>query len=343
MKKINLAIIGATGAVGSEVFKVLEEFNLSSSIKNIYPFSSKRSAGKNIYCGVKVLKSIELKENSFEKYEIDVAIFSAGGSVSAQYVPLASKYGTISIDNTSHFRMDKDVPLVVPEVNPEQIQNYKKRNVIANPNCSTIQMVQVLKPLDDAYNIKRVDVSTYQSVSGAGNEAIEDLFSEMEDIFSLKGNDDYKPRVLNHKIALNCIPQIDKFLDNAYTKEEIKMMEETSKILGREIPLSATCVRVPVASCHSEAVTIKFENSFNINDIFKILENTESVEVFDDIEHLEYPMPIICADKNETFVGRIRKDLFDDKILHLWIVADNLRVGAATNAIRILEKLLKDL
>lgn len=343
MKKINLAIVGATGAVGSEVFRVLEEFNLDEHIENIYPFSSKRSAGKQVLFNTKVLKSIELEEDSFEKYKIDIAIFSAGGSISSKFVPYATKNGTIVIDNTSHFRMNEDVPLVVPEVNPEKIEDYKTTNIIANPNCSTIQMVQVLKPLDELLKIQRVDVSTYQSVSGAGNQATEELFLQMQDIFSLKGNDDFKQRVLPHKIALNCIPQIDNFLDNAYTKEEVKMMEETSKILGREIPLSATCVRVPVVSCHSEALSIRFDNEFNINDIYRVLEKAENVEVFDDINHLEYPMPIICAGKNETFVGRIRQDLFDKSILHLWVVADNLRVGAATNAVRILEKLIGQL
>lgn len=343
MKEINLAIVGATGAVGSEIFRVLEELDLSKYIKNIYPFSSKRSAGKEILFNTSSLTSIELEENSFEKYKIDVAIFSAGGSISAKFVPFATEYGTIVIDNTSHFRMDENVPLVVPEVNPEKISEYKKKNIIANPNCSTIQMVQVLKPLDDLLNIQRVDVSTYQSVSGAGNKAIEELFSQMQDVFALKGNDDFKQTIFPHKIALNCLPQIDDFMDNAYTKEEIKMVNETSKILGREIPLSATCVRVPVASCHSEALTIKFQETFNINDIYRVLEKAENVDVFDDIQHLEYPMPIICAGKNETFVGRIRQDLFDKSILHLWVVADNLRVGAATNTIRILQKLIEEL
>jgi aspartate-semialdehyde dehydrogenase len=343
MKKINLAIVGATGAVGSEVFRVLEEFDLSQYIKNIYPFSSERSAGKTILFNTKSLTSIELKEDSFKEYKIDVAIFSAGGSISSKFVPFATKYGTVVIDNTNYFRMDENIPLIVPEVNPEKILDYKKTNIIANPNCSTIQMVQVLKPLDDLLKIERVDVSTYQSVSGAGNKATEELFSQMQDVFSLKGNDDFKQSVFPHKIALNCFPQIDDFLDNAYTKEEMKMVQETSKILGREIPLNATCVRVPVVSCHSEALSIKFENKFNINDIYRVLDKAENVEVFDDINHLEYPMPLICAGKNETFVGRIRQDLFDKSILHLWVVADNLRVGAATNAIRILKKLIGQL
>lgn len=341
MKKINLAIIGATGAVGSEVFRVLEELDLDKYIKNIYPFSSNKSAGKSVLFNTKALTSIELESSSFEEYKIDVAIFSAGGSISSKFVPFAIKYGTIVIDNTSHFRMNENVPLVVPEVNPDKILDYKETNIISNPNCSTIQMVQVLKPLDDLLKIKRVDVSTYQAVSGAGNQAIDELFSQMRDVFSLQGNDDFTQTILPHKIALNCLPQIDSFLDNAYTKEEVKMINETSKILGREIPLSATCVRVPVANCHSESLTIRFENTFNINDIYRVLEKAENVDVFDDIQHLEYPMPIICSGKNETFVGRIRQDLFDKSILHLWVVADNLRVGAATNAVRILKKLIE--
>jgi len=340
MKKINLGIIGATGAVGEEVFRVLEEIKVDN-IKNIYPFASARSANKSIHFGSKKLKIIELTPDVFKKFELDVAIFSAGASVSAKYAPYASDANCIMIDNTSHFRMDDDVPLVVPEVNPQEIKNYKIKKIIANPNCSTIQMVQVLKPLDDVFEIERVDVSTYQAVSGAGKKATEELFEQTQESFGLQQNDDFKETIMPHKIAFNCIPQIDVFLDNAYTKEEYKMIKETSKILGREIPLSATCVRVAVPSCHSEAVSIKFKKEFDMDDIYKLLEDFENVEVHDDIKHLEYPMPSICESKNTTFVGRIRRDLFDSKILHLWIVADNLRVGAATNAVRILQKLQK--
>ena len=246
------------------------------------------------------------------------------------------------IDNTSHFRMDPKVPLVVPEVNPEDIMLWEDSGIIANPNCSTIQMVQLLKPLHDLYGIKRVDVSTYQAVSGAGKAGMEELVLQMKAFFEFK-LDEAKVEAFAHRIALNVIPHIDVPLENGYTKEEMKMVNETAKIMGTDFAVSATCVRVPVLRSHSEAITITFENDVNVNveKAREVLNNFENVTVIDDMSKNEYPMPIIATDTDETYVGRIRKDLFADNILHIWGVADQVRVGAATNAVRIAQKWIK--
>jgi aspartate-semialdehyde dehydrogenase len=339
MQKFNIAVVGATGAVGEDMLEVLIEENLP--INKIIPLASKKSAGKTINFNGDEVKVLELTETVFEEEEVDIALFSAGGSISAKFAPFAVEAGAIVIDNTSHFRMDKDIPLVVPEVNPEDILLWNNRGIIANPNCSTIQMVQALKPLDRAFNIIRVDVSTYQATSGAGKKAIDELVTQMQDFFNFK-LDDSKHDLFPHQIALNTIPQIDRFLENDYTKEEIKMVNETQKILHKNIEVSATCVRVPVIRGHSESVTITFSNDFEIEEVKNILRNSPNIIVIDNPEKSEYPMPIMCAGKNETFVGRIRKDIFKDNILHLWIVADNLRVGAATNAVRIAKKWIEE-
>ena len=330
MNKYNIAVVGASGAVGEELFIILEEMDFP--IANILPLASVNSVGKEIECQGKFYKIEELTENVFEGRDIDIAFFSAGGSISAKYAKYATQSGALVIDNTSHFRMDDTIPLVVPEVNPQDIE--KENGIIANPNCSTIQMVQLLKPLDDIYKIKRVDVSTYQAVSGAGKKGMEELINQMKDFFAFKLSSS-EIEAFSHQIALNVIPHIDTPLDNGYTKEEMKMVNETAKIMGREIPLSATCVRVPVLRSHSESITITFENSVDVDEARKVLGDFENVTVVDDMSKNEYPMPMSATNTDETYVGRIRKDLFDDKILHIWGVADQVRVGAATNAIRI--------
>ncbi|MDD3324915.1 MAG: aspartate-semialdehyde dehydrogenase [Sulfurospirillaceae bacterium] len=335
MRKYNVAIVGATGAVGEELFRVLEEVDFP--INKIVPLASSKSAGIDIEYKGKNYKVLELTESVFEEQDVEIAFFSAGGSISAQFAPFAAEAGAVVIDNTSHFRMDADVPLVVPECNPGDIAQWKNRGIIANPNCSTIQMVQVLKPLDDIFGIKRVDVSTYQAVSGAGKAGMEELVNQMQDFFAFRLSE-CEPKTFPYQIALNLIPQIDVFMENDYTKEEMKMVNETQKILGKNIEVSATCVRVPVMRSHSEAITIHFEKDVNVERAVEALRNAENVVVLDDPSKKEYPMPIISTDTNDTFVGRIRKDLNRSNVLHLWCVADQIRVGAATNAVRIAQK-----
>lgn len=334
-KKYNVAVVGANGAVGEEILSILEEVNFP--INKVVPLASSRSAGKTVAFAGKDIVIKELTDTVFEEEEVEIALFSAGGSVSAQFAPSAVRAGAVVIDNTSHFRMDANIPLVVPEVNPEDIAQWKKSGIVANPNCSTIQMVQVLKPLDEAYNIQRVDVSTYQATSGAGKSAMEELVNQMQSFFAFK-LDEAEVKAFAHRIALNVIPQIDKFLDNGYTKEEMKMVNETTKIMHKEIPLSATCVRVPTLRGHAEAVSVKFACEVDANAAREILKNAPNVVLLDKPEESIYPMPSLALEKNETFVGRIRVDNFDKTILHMFIVADNLRVGAATNAVRIAQK-----
>jgi len=337
MKKYNVAVVGASGAVGEELFRVLEEVNFP--IANLLPLASARSVGEEIECQGKSYKIEELTESVFEGREIDIAFFSAGGSISAKYAKYAVESGAVVIDNTSHFRMDESVPLVVPEVNPEDIAKWEESGIIANPNCSTIQMVQLLKPLDELYGIKRVDVSTYQAVSGAGKKGMEELVMQMQAFFNFT-LDDAKVEAFAHQIALNVIPHIDVPQENGYTKEEMKMVNETNKIMHSDFAVSATCVRVPVLRSHSESITITFEEGVEV-DVEKareVLDAFENVTVIDDMSKNEYPMPIISTDTDETYVGRIRKDLYSDNILHIWGVADQVRVGAATNAVRIAQK-----
>jgi aspartate-semialdehyde dehydrogenase len=332
MKKFNVAVVGATGAVGEEMLRVMEEVDFP--INKLVPLASAKSAGSEIeYKGEKI-KVKELTEDIFEKEEIEIALFSAGGSISAHFAPYAVEAGAVVIDNTSHFRMDEEIPLVVPEVNPQDIAAWKNKGIIANPNCSTIQMVQALKPLDNIYGIKRVDVATYQATSGAGKSAMEELVMQMKDFFNFK-LDESEHKKFPHQIALNVIPQIDKFLDNGYTKEEMKMVNETKKIMHKNIEVSATCVRVPVLRGHSEAATIWFEKDVSAEGIREALYNGENIVVVDNPANSEYPMPVMVVGKDETYVGRIRKDIYNDNVAHIWIVADNLRVGAATNAVRI--------
>lgn len=334
-KKYIVAVVGANGAVGEEMLRVLEEVNFP--IGKLVPLASARSAGKTVEYNGKEVNILELTEDVFEKENVEIALFSAGGSVSAKFASFAVEAGAVVIDNTSHFRMFEDIPLVVPEVNPEDILNYKTKGIIANPNCSTIQMVQALKPLDDAYDIQRVDVSTYQATSGAGKTAMEELVAQMQSFFTFK-LDEAEVKAFAHRIALNVIPQIDKFLDNGYTKEEMKMVNETTKIMHKEIPLSATCVRVPTLRGHAEALSVKFAREVDADKAREILKNAPNIVILDTPEESIYPMPSLALEKNETFVGRIRVDNFDKTMLHMFIVADNLRVGAATNAVRIAQK-----
>lgn len=334
-KKYNVAVVGANGAVGEEILAVLHE--VSFPINKLVPLASSRSLGKYVEYGNKEIAIKELTNSVFEEEDIEIALFSAGGSISAQFASFAVKAGAVVIDNTSHFRMDEDIPLVVPEVNPEDIAKWKKSGIIANPNCSTIQMVQALKPLDDAYTLTRVDVSTYQATSGAGKNAMEELVNQMKDFFSFK-LEDSQHKAFKHQIALNVIPQIDVFLENGYTKEEMKMVNETTKIMNREIPLSATCVRVPTLRGHAEALTLTFGTEVNADEARDTLKKASNIVVLDDTKNSIYPMPVTSLGKNETFVGRIRGDIFSKNMLHLFIVADNLRVGAATNAVRIAQK-----
>jgi len=340
LKTYNVAVVGASGAVGEELFRVLEEVNFP--VADLLPLASAKSAGEKIEFQGRSFRIEELTEEVFEGRGIDIAFFSAGGSISAQYAKFAVESGAVVIDNTSHFRMDPNIPLVVPEVNPEDIALWEESGIIANPNCSTIQMVQLLKPLHELYGIKRVDVSTYQAVSGAGKQGMEELVRQMQAFFNFT-LDEAKVEAFAHQIALNVIPHIDVPQENGYTKEEMKMVNETNKIMHSDFAVSATCVRVPVLRSHSESITITFEEGVNVDvdEARKVLGDFENVTVIDDMSKNEYPMPIISTDTDETYVGRIRKDIYADNILHLWGVADQVRVGAATNAVRIAQKWIK--
>lgn len=325
---VKLAIVGATGMVGRKFLEVLKEKNFP--IDKLYLFASSKSAGTIINYNGSDYVVEELKEDSFDR-GIDIALFSAGGSTSEKFAPIAASKGCVVVDNSSAWRMDENVPLVVPEVNPEDIKWHK--GIIANPNCSTIQAVVALKPLDDLYKIKRVIYSTYQAVSGAGMGGYQDLVN------GIKGE---SPKKFPHPIAYNLIPHIDVFMENGYTKEEMKMINETRKILHRpDMKITATTVRVPVFYGHSESINVEFEKEFNIEDIKNVLSNSPGVVVLDDIANNKYPMPILAEGKNEVFVGRIRRDESVDNGINMWVVSDNIRKGAATNAVQIAELLIK--
>ncbi len=330
MNKPNLAIVGATGLVGSTFLKVLEE--LDFPFDHLYLMSSSKSSGKIITFKGKDYTVEELTEHSFDK-PIDIALFSAGAGVSRQFAPIAAKKGVTVVDNSSAWRMDPQVPLVVPEVNPQDISWHK--GIIANPNCSTIQAMVALKPLHDRYRIRRIVYSTYQAVSGSGLKGIADLEE------GLKGKDIC--RAYPHPIAGNCLPHIDVFLENGYTKEEMKMVNETKKILGDDsIRVTATTVRVPVFASHSESINLEFEKPFELEEVRRILENAPGIVVQDDPAHNVYPLARDAAGKNEVFVGRIRRDFSAENALNLWVVADNIRKGAATNTVQIAQLLLKE-
>lgn len=328
MKKVNLAIVGATGMVGRTFIKVIEERKLDYD--NLYLFASSRSAGEVIQVNGKDHTIEVLSETSFDR-PIDIALFSAGGETSLKYAPIAAAKGVVVIDNSSAFRMSPDVPLVVPEVNPEALDDHK--HIIANPNCSTIQAVVALKPLHDQYGIKRIIYSTYQSVSGSGVKGMLDLEN------GLKG--DLVPKNYPHPIANNCLPQIDTFLDNGYTKEEMKMIKETQKILNDyTLRITATTVRVPVFRCHSESINVELLKPFEIADVKKMYGSAKGVVLQDDPLASVYPLPSLATDHDEVFVGRIRRDESVDNGLNLWVVADNIRKGAATNAVQIAEYMI---
>ena len=327
MKKYNIAVVGATGMVGRTFLKVLEEINLPA--ENYYLFASKRSAGSKVEFMGKEYVIEELNEQSFDR-GIDIALFSAGGSTSEKFAPIAASKGCVVIDNSSAWRMDPEVPLVVPEVNPEDI--LWNKGIIANPNCSTIQAMVALKPLHDKYKIKRVVYSTYQAVSGAGMAGYKDL----ED--GLKGE---APKKFPHPIAGNCLPHIDVFLPNGYTKEEMKMVNETRKILGDDsIRITATTVRVPVFNSHSESINLEFYNSFDLDELKQVLADAPGIVIQDDPENNVYPLAINATGTNETYVGRIRRDESVENGVNLWVVADNIRKGAAANAVQIAEKVI---
>jgi aspartate-semialdehyde dehydrogenase len=335
-RRYNVAVVGATGAVGTEMMRILEERNFP--VERLVPLASERSAGKSVKFKGEEIPVKVLDERSFEG--VQIALFSAGGSVSERFAPIAARSGCVVVDNTSAFRMDPDVPLVVPEVNPHAISLYKKKGIIANPNCSTIQMVVVLKPLHDRARIRRVVVSTYQSVSGTGMRAILELEAQVRAWVEGKA---LEPKVYPHPIAFNCLPHIDVFFEDGYTKEEMKMVNETKKIMEDEtIRVTATTVRVPVFRGHSEAINIETERKLTVQEAREILSRAPGVKLWDDPAEKKYPMPILAAGGDETWVGRIREDTSVENGLNLWVVADNLRKGAALNAIQIAEILIRD-
>lgn len=340
MRTYNVAVVGATGAVGEELFRILEEMDFP--VGNLLPLASARSAGSMIEFKGNEYKVYELTTTVFEEHEVDIAFFSAGGSISAEFAKYAVASGAVVIDNTSHFRMEPNIPLVVPEVNPEDIALWRESGIIANPNCSTIQMVQVLKALDSVYPIKRVDVSTYQATSGAGKKGMEELVQQMQDFFAFR-LDETEIKAFPHQIALNVIPQVDKAMPSGFTKEEEKMVYETQKIMHKQLKIAATCVRVPVLRSHSESVTVTFENDIDadLDKCREAIANFENVKVIDDLPNKKYPMPIIATDTDYTYVGRLRKDIYDSNVIHFFNVADQVRVGAATNAVRIALKWIK--
>ena len=335
MKEYKLALVGATGVVGRIARKVLEEKKLP--IKEYVFFASSKSAGMEIeFLGKKYIVR-ELKEDSFDE-GFDFAVFSAGGETSKKFSPIAAEKGCVVVDNSSAFRMDPDVPLIVPEVNPEKIKDNK--GIIANPNCSTIQAVVALKPLDKKYKIKRIVYSTYQAVSGAGLNGIMDLENGIKNY----ENDDenYELKKFPHPIFNNCLPHIDVFLENGYTKEEEKMINETRKILDRpDLPITATTVRVPVFNSHSESINVEFENDFELDDLIQTLKDGKGIIVEDDVKNNIYPLASNSNDHDEVYVGRIRRDFSVKSGVNLWVVADNTRKGAASNAIQIVEKMIE--
>jgi aspartate-semialdehyde dehydrogenase len=334
-KSYNVAVVGATGAVGNEMIETLEQRKFP--INQLKLLASERSSGIKLeYKGEEIPVEI-LDENSFAG--VDIGLFSAGGSVSEKFAPIAGRAGCVVIDNTSAFRMDPDVPLVVPEVNAHAIARYPKKNIIANPNCSTIQMVVALKPIHDAVRIKRVVVSTYQAVSGTGKKAIKELEAQ---VVALLNGKEIEKKVYPHQIAFNCLPHIDVFFDNGYTKEEMKMVNETKKIMEDDsIRVTATTVRVPVFYGHSEAVNIETEKKITAAEVRELLSRAPGIKVVDDPKKCEYPLAIYATGRDETFVGRIREDESIANGINLWVVADNIRKGAALNAVQIAEILIE--
>ena len=330
----NIAVVGATGAVGREMLQTLSERNFP--INNIYALASKASIGREVSFGDdKILKVLPLDEFDFEK--VDIALFSVGSDIAKKFAPIAGKKGCIVIDNSSCFRMDKDVPLIVPEVNPDAIKGFNKKNIIANPNCSTIQLVVALKPIHDYFKITRVVVSTYQAVSGAGKPAMDELFTQTKGVFV---NDQATPEQFTKKIAFNVIPHIDDFMDDGFTKEEWKMRVETKKILDPNINLVAQCVRVPVFIGHSEAVFLECEKDISVTKVRSLLREADGVTVIDHRADEGYVTPIEVAGEDDVYISRIRKDPSVKNGIIFWCVGDNLRKGAALNTVQIAELLV---
>ena len=329
---MNLAIVGATGNVGRKILEVLEKKNFP--IDNLYFVASSKSAGSKLK-----FKGNEIEVKNLENFDFskaNITFFSAGGKISEQYVPTAAQE-SIVIDNSSFFRMDPDVPLIVPQVNKDHLKNVKK-NIIANPNCSTAQLVIVLKSLNDSFKIKRVVISTYQSTSGAGKKPMDELIDQTKSILN---NKNFESKNFTKQIAFNAIPHIDSFSDDGYTKEELKMIHETNKILGTKIDITATCVRIPVLVSHAESVNIEFENDFTIKKVKELLNSAEGCKVVDENSDGGYITPVEAEGKNETFISRIRKDNSKKNALNMWIVSDNLLRGAALNAVEIAEAYIK--
>lgn len=335
-KKFNVAVAGATGAVGNQMITSLEERNFP--IKSIKFLASSRSVGRKLRFRGDLFAVEELTENSFK--DIDIALFSAGGGTSKKFAPFAAKDGCVVVDNSSAWRMDPEVPLVVPEVNPHAVAKYTNKGIIANPNCSTIQMVVPLNPIHKKYRIKRIVVSTYQAVSGTGKQAIDELFDQTRAMINFL---DYEIKVYPHRIAFNCLPHIDVFLDNGYTKEEMKMVNETRKIMEDDtIGVTATTVRVPVFYGHSESINVETKESISADAVRALLEKEPGIKVVDDPKKNIYPLAVDAAGQDLTLVGRIRDDESIPNGINMWVVADNIRKGAATNAIQIAEILAKD-
>lgn len=331
-----VAVVGATGNVGREILQVLYERNFP--IREVVALASKSSIGREVSFGeTKILKVKSLEDFDFS--DTDIALFSPGASVSKIHAPRAAEKGCVVIDNTSQFRYDADIPLVVPEVNPDALKNFRKRNIIANPNCSTIQMVVALNPIHEEVGIKRIVVSTYQSVSGAGKDAMDELYSHTKSIYV---SEHKEPEVFSKRIVFNVIPQIDVAMPDGSYKEEWKMVTETKKIMGSDIAVSATCVRVPVFVGHSESINIELESELSADDARKLLRSAPGVEVMDNPQKNEFMTPAECVGAGEVFVSRIRKDESVKYGLNLWVVSDNLRKGAALNAVQIAEELIKN-
>jgi aspartate-semialdehyde dehydrogenase len=336
VRKYSVAVVGATGLVGGEMISTLERRNFP--VGEIVLLASERSMGKTLNFGGEEYPVKVLNDDSFSG--IEIGLFSAGGSISERFAPIAAREGCVVIDNTSAFRMEPDIPLVVPEVNPEDIGAYRERGIIANPNCSTIQMVVALKPIHDAVGIRRIVVSTYQAVSGTGKDAVEELAAQTRALLSM---DEPEIQVYPHRIAFNCLPHIDVFLENGYTKEEMKMVNETRKILkDPSIAVTATTVRVPVFYGHSEAVNIETQEKITPDAVRRLLANAPGVTVVDDPAAARYPLASDAAGRDDTFVGRIREDESIPNGINLWIVSDNIRKGAALNAVQIAEVVISE-
>ena len=337
-QKYNIAVAGATGAVGTEIVQILEQRDFP--IDNLYLLASSKSKGKKVEFKDKEIVVEDLSEFDFSKAHI--GLFSPGGKISAEYAPKAAKTGCIVIDNTSHFRMQQNIPLIVPEVNANALDEFfddeNRTNIISNPNCSTIQMVVALKPLHEKAIINRVVVSTYQAVSGAGKTGMDELFNQTQNVYA---NQELKKEKFTKQIAFNAIPHIDQFADDGYTKEELKMMNETKKILDTKIDLTATCVRLPISVSHSESVNLQFEKPFTLEKVRDLLNNFEGCKVIDERNDGGYSTPIEAEGMDETFISRIREDKTIKNGLNLWIVSDNLLRGAALNAVEIAETIIK--